>query len=139
MGQSLAIKIISYVFYALFAISIVLGVIFMINKNENILLIWTYALSIAAISSVILFAIANIFSSKKSMVTGLIVFAAFGLLLLVSYAIASDIIPIDAAGEVFDITASTSRWSGATLYMLYILLGLSFSSLIYTEIRSAFK
>ena len=139
MGQSLAIKIISYLFYALFSLSVILGIIFMVNKNENMLMIWAYSLSIVAISSVIVFAVANIFSSKKSMISSLIVFSVFGVLLLVSYAIASDVIPIDAAGEVFDITASLSRWSGATLYMLYVLLGLSFSSLIYTEIRSAFK
>jgi len=54
--------------------------------------------------------------------------------------LASDVIPTNAAGEVIeDVTAAASRWSGAALYTLYTLLGLSFVSLIYTEIRGAFK
>ncbi len=139
MGNNSAIKIINYIFYFLFTVSIALGVVFMINSNEDILLIWTYGLSIFAIGSVVVFAFINIFSSKKSMMSSLIVFAIFGVLMLISYAMANDAIPLDAAGVPVNITATVSRWSGATLYMLYILLGLSFLSLIYTEIRSAFK
>jgi hypothetical protein len=140
MGQSLAIRIINILFYLLFAFSIVLGIIFFaVNKNEEPLIIWSYALSIVAIGTTVLFGLANIFKSKKSFISSLVVFAAFAVLIALSYGMSDSTIPTNAAGEIFDITETVSRWSGATLYMLYILLGLSFFTLLYTEIRGAFR
>ncbi len=141
MGQSLAIKIINILFYILFALSIVLGIVFFaVTKNEEPLIMWSYALTIIAIGSAVVFAFVNIFQSKKSIFTSLIVFALFGVLVGISYGFADSIIPTNAAGELIEnITETSARWSGAMLYMLYVLLGLSFISLIYTEIRSAFN
>lgn len=140
MGQSLAIRIINILFYSLFAVSIVLGIVFFaVNKNEAPLLIWSYTLSIVAIGSAIIFAFAKMFESKKSIISSLIVFAIFGVLIAISYGLASGVVPTTATGELFDITSSVSRWTGTALYMLYTLLGISFISLIFTEIRGAFK
>ena len=141
MGQSLAIKIINYLFYSLFAVSIILGIIFFAgNGSSEPLLVWTYALSIFAIGSTIVFGLSNIFKSKRSIVTSLIVFAVVGVFVLVYYALASDVIPLNAAGNpIEDVTAAASRWSGVALFMLYTLMGIAFISLIFTEIRGAFK
>lgn len=141
MGQNLAIKIINYLFYGLFAVSIVLGIIFFAgNGSSEPLLVWTYALSAFAIGSTLVFGFSNVFKSKQSLITSLIVFAIFGLFIIISYAMASDVLLLDAAGEEFEgLTPSISRWSGAALYLLYTLMGISFASLIFTEIRAAFK
>ncbi len=139
MGNSSAIKIISILFIVLFAVSVLLGIIFMFNLDENMLLVWSYILAIGAIGAVVVFGLMNMFSSKKSIITSLSVIAGFAVLLGISFAFASDIIPLDAAGVPFEITSVVSQWSGATLYLLYVLLGLSFASLIYTEIKGAFK
>jgi len=139
MEKSLAIRIVSILFFVLFGVSALLGIIFMVNLDENMLLVWAYVLSIGAIGTVVVFGLMNMFSDKKNIITSLLVMGGFAVLVGISYALASDVIPLDAAQKPFDITSVTSQWSGATLYLLYILLGLSFISLIYTEIRGAFK
>jgi hypothetical protein len=141
MGTSSAIKIINFLFYGLFLASLALYVAFVVGDSQNSepLLIWTYILSAFAIGSTIIFAFSNIFKTKQSMITSVIVFVVTGVLVLISYTLANGVIPTNAAGEAFDISASTSRWSGAALYMLYILMGISFVSLLYTEIKGALK
>ncbi|MBI9067642.1 MAG: hypothetical protein JEZ09_10145 [Salinivirgaceae bacterium] len=140
MGKSLAIRIISILFIALFSISVLLGIIFFINKNENPLLIWMYALIIAAIGITLVFMLANVFKTKKSLITSLLIAAGFGVFVLISYVLASSTIPLQADGIPFDnITEVGSRWSGTILYLLYFLLGGSFLTLIFTEIRGAIK
>ena len=96
-------------------------------------------MTILAAGSTLAFMIVNMFKDKKSLITSLIVLGIFVVLVVISYVLASNVIPTDAADQLFDITAATSKWSGASLYMLYILLGVSFASLIFTEIRGAFK
>jgi len=142
MGQSLANKVINILFYIIFGVSILLGVIFYaVNSNEEPLLIGAYVLTILAAGTVLVFMIASMFKDKKSLITSLLVLAAFSVLIGISYVLASGVIPTDITGAIIDesLTEAGSRWSGASLYMLYILLGLSFASLIYSEIRGAFK
>lgn len=143
MGESLAIKIINILFYFLFAIGIVLGVMFFVKGSENgePLIVWSYVSAALAIGAALIFTFANIFKSKKSLISSIIVFTIFGVLVLISYTLANDAIPLDAVGEAIDdsLSASGSRWSGTSLFMLYILLGISFISLIFTEIRGALK
>ena len=142
MNQSLATKIINILFIVLFAGSVLLGIIFYaVNKNEEPLLIGSYVLTLLAAGTVVLFMIVGMFSNKKSAITSLVVMGVFAVLIGISYALASDVIPLNVAGEVIDegLTSAASRWSGASLYLLYILLAVSFASLIFTEIRGAFK
>ncbi len=139
MKESLAIRIISILFIVLFALSILFGVLFFITKNENPLLLWASVLSILSIGSAVVFMMVNMFKTKKSIVSSLIAMGAFVVLYAISYFLADDTILTNAAGELFDITAGVSKMSGMLLYSLYILLGASFLSLIYSEIRGAFK
>ncbi|MGE4289876.1 MAG: hypothetical protein AB7E36_14415 [Salinivirgaceae bacterium] len=139
MEKSLAIKIISILFYVMFVVSLFFGVLFFINMNENTLLVWAYALVGLSMGAVVIFALVNMFKTKKNIINSLIAVGAFAVLYAISYALADDTIQTNAAGELFDITAGTSKMSGMLLYSLYILLGASFISLIYSEIRGAFK
>lgn len=140
MGKSLSLKIVNILFIVLFAISAVLGILFFANvTGEDTLLVWTYVLTVISIALLIAFGLANMFRSKKSIISSLTMLVLAAVLIGISYALASDAIPLDAANKPFDISAVTSKWSGAILYLLYILLGLSFISLLYTEIKGAFK
>jgi pimeloyl-ACP methyl ester carboxylesterase len=139
MEKSLAIKIISIMLYVLFGVSLLIGVLFFINKNENSLLVWAYVLVGLSMGAAVIFALVNMFKTKKNVINSLIALGAFVVLYAISYALADDTIQTNAAGELFDITAGTSKMSGMLLYSLYILLGASFLSLIYSEIRGAFK
>ena len=139
MGNSLAIKVINIIFYVIAAISIVVGVMFFAGgKDGEILIIWMYILTALAIGVTMLFAFVNMFKSKKSLIASLVTIAAFGILTLVSYFLADGNDILNAAGEVIA-SGAVSQWAGAGIYMLYILLGMAFISLIYTEIRSAFN
>lgn len=140
MRKSLSLKIVNILFIVLFAISTIFGVLFFANvAGEDTLLVWTYILTAISIVLLIAFGLANMFRSKRSIISSLIMLVLAAVLIGISYSLASDAIPLDAANKPFDITAVTSKWSGAVLYLLYILLGLSFISLLYTEIRGAFK
>ncbi len=139
MGNSLAIKVINIIFYVIAAISIVVGVMFFAGgKDGEILIIWMYILTALAIGVTMLFAFVNMFKSKKSLIASLVTIAVFGILTLISYLLASNNDIFNAAGEVIA-SGTVSRWAGAGIYMLYILLGMAFISLIYTEIRAAFN
>ncbi len=141
MEKSLAIKIISILFYVLFGVSIVFAVIFATDTlgKGDLLLKWTYVLTVAAIGSVAVFMVLSMFKSKKSIIMSVAAIVGAAVLVLISYGLASDVVPLNAAGELMEITPEGSKWSGALLYGLYILLGASFVSLLYTEISKAFK
>jgi hypothetical protein len=79
------------------------------------------------------------FKSKKAMLSSLIVIGIFAILVGIAYALSSGDVLYNAAGEAFNETEQVFRWTGASLHLLYILLGISFFSLIFTEIRGAFK
>jgi hypothetical protein len=139
MGNSLAIKVINIIFYVIAAISIVVGVIFFAGgKDGEVLIIWMYILTALAIGVTMLFAFVNMFKSKKSLIASLVTIGAFGILTIISYLMASNNDILNAAGEVIA-SGTVSQWAGAGIYMLYILLGMAFVSLIYTEIRAAFN
>ncbi len=137
MEKSLATRIIQILFLLLFGASILLTIIFAINTNGVPLLVFTYILFAIALGSALLFAIMNMFKTKKSMLTSLMVIGVFLVLVLISRVLASDAIPHGV--EDFNITAASSRWIGTSLYMLYILMGVSFLGVIFSEIRGALK
>jgi len=139
MGKSLAIKIISILFYLIFGISILFTIIFAINMNEELLIIWTYILGIIAVASTLVFAILQMFKSKKSMLTSFGVIAVFGILILVSYLLSSSAMPNFLGVDSFKLTPTVLKWVDTSLHLLYILLGASFFGLIFSEVRNAFN
>jgi hypothetical protein len=139
MGKSLATRIIQILFLVLFGLSIVLAVLFTINTNGVLLLVYTYTLFGIALGTALIFGILNMFKSKKSMISSLIVLGIFGALLLISYLMSSDAIPHFIGVDEFNVTAAISKWIGTALYMLYIMMGVSVVGLIFSEIRGALK
>lgn len=139
MEKSLAIKIASIIFYILFGISILLGVLFYINGNESPMLVYTYILTGIAMASTLIFTVVSMFQSKKSLISSLTVIGLFGALVLVSYLMSSDAMPTFFGVETFKLTGGTLKMIDTSLFMMYILIAVSFVGLLYTEIRGAFK
>ncbi|HAM98778.1 MAG TPA: hypothetical protein DCQ26_09230 [Marinilabiliales bacterium] len=139
MEKSLAIKIASIIFYILFGISILLGVLFYINDNESPMLVYTYILTGIAMASTLIFTVVSMFQSKKSLISSLTVIGLFGALVLISYLMSSDAMPTFFGVETFKLTGGTLKLIDTSLFMMYILIAVSFVGLLYTEIRGAFK
>ncbi|MFA6402239.1 MAG: hypothetical protein WCX31_11545 [Salinivirgaceae bacterium] len=139
MGKSLAIRIVAIIFYILFGISLLLAVLFFINYNEAPMIIFTYILTFIAMAATLIFSVIGMFSSKKAMINSLSVLGVIGVLVLISYLMSSSEMPTFFGVEAFNLTGSTLQLIDTSLFLMYILTGLSFVGLLYSEVRGAFK
>ncbi|MCK5823039.1 MAG: hypothetical protein KAG95_03485 [Bacteroidales bacterium] len=133
-------KIVSIVSYFLLGLSALLGVLFYAHViTEEPFIIWAYILLGLAVAITLIFSIANIFQSKENAKKSLIFILIAGVLLLISFLLASSSIPHFLGYEAFDITPGVSKFVGTGLYMTYICGALAFLSIIYSEISSALR
>lgn len=139
MEKSFAIKIVSILFYVLFGVSALLGVLFYSNYNADMLLSWTYVLAGMSAVSIIVLSVLGMFRSKQSLINSLVVFGIFGVLVLVCHMLASGTMPTFFGSEAFELTPSRLKWIDTGLFSMYTLMGVAFIGLIFTEIRSAFN
>lgn len=151
-------KILSYVLWAIMAVSVVFIVMFF-NKNADIdtdlsfadqakmfgpildwIMNWTYLLfAIAALSAVLfplLFLVKNPEKGKKFLVS-IVIFAA--VVLISHYGLASDEIVKFFGYEEFQMTPTITQWIGTGLYTTYIFSVLAIGAIFYTEIAKSFK
>jgi hypothetical protein len=105
---------------------------------DNFVYVVYLLVGLAAISTV-LFSIVNIFNSAKTAKRSLISLGALGVMIFVSYSLASSTIPNFLGVEKFDITPAISRGVGTGLFAMYLFFVVAVISIFYTEIRSAFK
>jgi hypothetical protein len=75
---------------------------------------------------------------KKALMTGLIG-VGIGILVLVSYSMASDAIPTFLGSSEIDITASTSKWIETFLFVMYFTFALAILGLIYNELSKIWR
>ncbi|HOZ29862.1 MAG TPA: hypothetical protein PLL66_03005 [Bacteroidales bacterium] len=75
---------------------------------------------------------------KKARTTGIIVLGTVAIV-LISYFMASDAIPVFLGSDQIEITPSTSKWIETFLYVMYIVFGLSIVATIYNEISRVWK
>ena len=133
-------KIISIISYVLLGISAILGVLFYGDViTEEPFIIWAYILMGLATAITLIFSVVNIFKSKENAKKSLISILFVGVLLLVSFLLASSSIPHFIGYEDFNITPGVSKFVGTGLYMTYICGTLAFLSIIYSEISSALR
>ncbi len=133
-------KIVSIISYILLGVCAILGIFFYTNViTENPFIIWAYILLGLAASIALIFSIINIFQSKENAKNSLIYLLIVGVLLFISYLLASSSIPHFFGSDAFNITAGVSRFVGTGLYMMYICGILAFLSVIYSEVSSAFR
>lgn len=77
--------------------------------------------------------------SPKSAIKPAIAVGAAALLIIVSYSLASDAIPVFLGADNFDITPATSKWVETSLFAMYILFGVAIVTLVYTELSRIWR
>jgi TRAP-type C4-dicarboxylate transport system permease small subunit len=147
-------KVLSIVLWVLLAVSAVLIVSMMTNISENeadptmgawinTTLTWSYILlGIGAVIAIV-FALKNTFTDKEAGKKGLITLVFGAVVVVISYALASDAIPQFFGVEKFvedgTLTNSVSKWIGTTLIASYVLLGLSVVAIAASAVTRVFK
>lgn len=77
--------------------------------------------------------------SPKSAIKPAIILGITALLIIVSYSLASDVIPEFLGAKNFDITPGTSKWVETSLIGMYILFGITVVALLYTELSRIWR
>ncbi len=139
MQNSLAVKIVNILFYILLGVSFLIAVLFFLSsdKNPDVMLYWNYLLVGAAGVLVFGLSIINMFSSRKSLISSLIILGISGVLIFGTYAMSSGEMPKFFGSEAFNISSAGLKWIDTSLYLVYLLSGVSFVGLIVTEVRDA--
>ena len=135
------------VLYILFIISVILAGWFYFGgdvptanpnypepKATGVFLTWGVILFGIATVLALLFSLVNIISNPKSIKNAIVVIALAGVLLLISYLMASTKSIPDLTVPT---TESTLKWVGTGLYATYILGGVAFLGIIFSEIYRA--
>ena len=103
----------------------------------NISFYITYILLFAILAMLVFFIIVQVFSSKKSMISTLILLAICAVITFFSYIAASDVLS-DVAIKI-DVSTGIYRWAGTALNISYIVFSgviLAFlGTFIYTKIK----
>ena len=107
------------------------------SSLNNFILIVYLLLGIAVVST-LFFSIRNIFKSKDTAIRSLISVGVLGVIILISYGIASPAIPHFTSSEIH-ISAGGSRIVGTGLFTMYIFFIAAILGAVFTEVRSSFK
>ncbi|WP_159519289.1 hypothetical protein [Sunxiuqinia indica] len=147
-------KVLSIVLWVLLGVSAVLIVSMMTNISENEAdptmgawintnLTWSYILLGVGAVLAIVFALYHTFTDKEAAKKGAMALVFSGVVLAISYVIASDAIPqfygVDKFVAEGTLDATVSKWVGTTLYATYILLGLTILSIAGSAVFRIFK
>ncbi len=135
-------KYLKYIQYLLFAISIVLLVVFYLtqtgsttDKILDINLFWAYALiGIGAVLALI-FPLAKAFKTKKGIITFLILIAGVVVVIGGCYLLAPGT-PIEINQEVSE---ATFKFTDTALYVTYVFVAASIIALLWSAVRNSFK
>ena len=94
-----------------------------------------FVLGIATLAALVFFVVQIIKGTvdMKKLGIGL---RSFILVIVISYVMASDTVPVKFAETI---SSSTTKWVGAGLIMFYLLLALSVLGIIYSEVSRLFK
>ena len=104
-------------------------------KATTVFLIWGGILMVIATVITLLFSFMNILSNPKSIKNAIIVIAIAGVLVLVCRFLLATAKPIPSLNV--ETTASTLKWVDTGLYITYILGGVAFLGIIFSEIYRA--
>lgn len=144
-------KIISYVLYALLAVTVVFTIMYFTGGDvpgeayqtpvyTDLFLNWAKFLVLATACITIVFEIVNVVLNPKNAVRSLISIALLVVIAFVSYAIADGTpMNLGAGYEGGDNIPSMLKMAGAFLYGTYILLGIVVVAILGTELSRIFK
>jgi hypothetical protein len=148
-------KLASIILYVLMAVSVVLFLIMFTSidsetnpgeRARNLMALninWSIVMFFIAAIAAVGFAVVQLFSDKTKAINGIAVMLLMGVVVFVSYMLASNEIPQFFGVEKFvgdgTLTPSISRWIGAGLNTTYILAGSAILSVIGFGAASVFK
>lgn len=127
-------KYLSIIKYVLLAFSVLTIILF----NIDLMLYWAYILLALTLVTALAFPLANIVQNPKGAMRSVIGLAIVLVVLGISYALASDIPVVNAAGDVYD-NSTTLKLTDMGLYATYTALFGTILIILYFEIRNAFK
>ncbi|WP_075589716.1 hypothetical protein [Labilibacter marinus] len=143
-------KILSFVLYALLAVTVVLTIMYFTGGEipgetyetpvyTDLFLNWAKFLVVATAGITVLFEIVNVVLNPKNAMRSLISIAVLIVIALVSYSLA-DATPLALGGyEGEDNVPSMLKLAGAFLYGTYVLLGIVVVAILGTEVSRIFK
>ena len=143
-------KILSYVLYALLAVTVVFTIMYFTGGEvpgeayvtpvyTDLILNWAKFLVVATAGITILFEIVNVALNPKNAVRSLVSIAVLIVIAFVSYGLA-DGTPMNLGGyEGSDNVPSMLKLAGAFLYGTYVLMGIVVVAILGTELSRVFK
>ena len=146
-------KIVTIILWVLIVISAILMISLIVNISENDYdptmngwintnLIWTYVLIVIGASVAILAGLFHMFTDKRAARRGLISVGFMGVVVLISYLLASPEMPQFIGIDNFiakGLTGQTVKWVDAGLYATYILFGLAVLAIAFSSVSKMFK
>ncbi|MDD3859774.1 MAG: hypothetical protein PHW83_06205 [Bacteroidales bacterium] len=97
------------------------------------------ACAVIAIGFAIYKFVADAIDKPKSAIKPALALVGVAILVLISYSLASDAIPVFLGSDNFDITPATSKWVETSLYGMYILFAITVLALVYTELSRIWR
>jgi len=151
MSDKLA-KIINIILFAILGVSVVtvifyysggttaesMGTTYEEKNYTELYLIWAYILFFIAAILAIGFPIIKSFTNPKNLNKALLPLAATVVVVLAAYFLSSDE-KMDILGFGLVDDPLTLKYSGTMIITVYILMGIAFLSIIYSEIKGFFK
>lgn len=131
-------KILSIIKYALIAICVIIvlaGGVF--GENVDLMLRWTYILLGLTVALVIILPLLYVAENPKGALRGLLGLVGILVVIGIAYAL-SDTNPIETPAQLYD-NPTQLRISDIGLYTTYIALLVAIVTIVYGEIRNAFK
>lgn len=147
-------KYVSIFMWVIIVITAILAISFIVNISDNkqdptmnswlsTNLMWTYILIIFSIIVMIVFAIYQMVTDFAEAKKGLISIGFMGIVVLLAYMMASDAMPTFFGAQKFiddgTVTPSVMKWVDTGLIATYIVLGISFASIIYASVNRLLK
>lgn len=147
-------KIVTILLWVLLIVSAVLVISLMVNISDNNAdptmggwintnLIWAYILIIVGAGLTVLFGLFQMITDINVARKGLISIAFLAVVALVSYLLASDALPQFPGVHKYindgTLTPQVSKLVDAGLYSVYILLGISILSILFSTVTRLFK
>ncbi|RLD29915.1 MAG: hypothetical protein DRI73_10705 [Bacteroidetes bacterium] len=146
-------KIISIILWVLLGVSIILVGLFYFGssvpgtegtnmyepKITETLLNWAYIMVIATIVIALGFSIVNLITYPKKLKQAAFMFLGVGVLVVVSYYLASDQALSMPGYDGNENVPKTLKYVGTGLYLTYIIFGIAFLTIVYSEVAKYFK
>lgn len=147
-------KFVNIFLWVIMGITAILAISFIVNISNNTddpdmnrwldtNLIWNYILLILSLVLLVLFGVKEMIASFKESKRGMFSLLIIALIVLVSYLLSSEEIPVFLGSEKFVeqgiLTPSVSKWVDTGLYTTYIFFALSIIAFIYSSVSRFFR